>query len=68
MSNNMQNPEVDLLILESLEEEFKPVSDIAAEANVSTEVAAGILNELLEQGMAIEKQGLSYRLTPEEDQ
>lgn len=68
MSQDNQNPEVDLLIIESLEFEFKSVSDIAQEINVDADIISATLDELCEQGMAIEKKGLSYRIAPEEDE
>tara|TARA_B100001287_G_scaffold263819_1_gene255045 strand:- start:268 stop:477 length:210 start_codon:yes stop_codon:yes gene_type:complete len=63
-----QNPEVDLLIIESLEFEFKSVNDIAQEINVDAGIISATLDELYEQGMAIEKKGLSYRIAAEEDE
>ena len=68
MNKDKGNPEVDLLIIESLEYDFKSVSDIAQETGIDHNVISATLNELCEQGMAIEKKGLSYRIASEEDE
>ena len=68
MSKQTQDPELDLLIIESLSFEFRSVNDISEEINVSADSISATLDELCEQGMAIEKKGLTYRLVPEENE
>ena len=64
----MQDPEVDLLIIESLDFEFKDAKEIAKEIEIDVDIVTSTLNDLSEQGMAFEKKGLLYRITPEEDE
>jgi len=65
---SMQDPEVDLLIIESLGFEFKDAKEIAKEIEIDVDIVINTLNDLSEQGMAIEKKGLLYRISPEEDE
>lgn len=68
MSKDSHNPEIDLLILECVEFDYKPASEIAAEASVEVETVLSVLDELLEQGMAIQKKGLSYKFLSEDEE
>jgi len=61
------NPELDLLIMESLDTDFKPASAIAEEAHVEEDIVVQILDELTSQGMAIEKKGTSYRVASDDE-
>jgi Mn-dependent DtxR family transcriptional regulator len=61
------NPELDLLIMEALGTEFKPVSDISEEVQVEETVVTEILDELARQGLAIDKKGTSYRMIFDEE-
>ena len=61
------NPELDLLIMESLDTDFKPASAIAEEAHVEEGIVVQILDELTSQGMAIEKKGTSYRVASDDE-
>lgn len=68
MSKGSQDPEIDLLIMESLELDFKSVAEISKETEIDPEDVLIILDELHNQGMAIEKKGTLYRLASEEDE
>ena len=64
---NQNNPEIDLLIIESLGFEFKGVSDIADELQIEESIVSKVLTELFDQGLAIEKKGALYRIFEEEE-
>ena len=68
MSKN-NNPEIDLMILDSLEEgEYKPVMQIAKELQLEEDYIVEVLQGLInDQELAVEQKGDMYRIAPEED-
>ena len=68
MSKEFRDPEIDLLIIESLDANFRSVNEIAEDVEISPEVVSAILDELSSQGLAIEKKGTSYRVLSEEEE
>ena len=68
MSKEFRDPEIDLLIIESLDANFRSVNEIAKDVEISPEVVSTILDELSSQGLAIEKKGTSYRVLSEEEE
>jgi len=60
------DPELDLLIMEALELEYKSVTKIAKEIQVEENIIASVLDELNRQGMAIDKKGTSYKIASDE--
>ncbi len=68
MSKN-NNPEIDLMILDSLEEgEYKPVMQIAKELQLEEDYIVEVLQGLInDQELAVEQKGDMYRIASEED-
>ena len=63
------NPEIDLMIVDSLDFEYKQASVIANELQLDEDVVVEILQNLIDkQDFAIDKKGLQYRIATEDDE
>ena len=63
------NPEIDLMIVDSLDFEYKQASVIANELQLEEDVVIKILQILIdEQDFAIAKKGTQYRIVIEDDE
>jgi len=63
------NPEIDLMIIDSLDFEYKQVSVIASELQLEEDVVVEILQNLInEQDFAIDKKDTQYRIVDEDDE
>lgn len=59
---SMTNPEIDLLIIDSLDFDFKSIADISIEVQIDEDDVKKILADLIKQGIAIDKKGDLYRM------
>lgn len=62
------NPEIDLMILESLEFDYKSAGDIANELRLEEKLVVQILTDLIDnQEIAIDRKGSLYRMPQMDD-
>jgi len=62
------NPELELMIIDSLEPEPKTVETISKELNIDINVVTEVLDSLItEQELAIERRNTGYRLVSDDD-
>lgn len=62
------NPEIDLMILESLEFDYKSAGDIANELRLEEGLVVQILTDLIDnQEIAIDRKGSLYRMPQMDD-
>lgn len=62
------NPEIDLMILESLEFDYKSAGDIADELRLEEGLVVQILTDLIDnQEIAIDRKGSLYRMPQMDD-
>ena len=65
MSNN---PEIDLMIIDSLDYEYRSASDIANELEIDETQVVSVLQDLIDnQNFAIDKKGTAYRIVIDDD-
>ena len=65
---NDVNPEIDLMIIDSLDFEYKSVGDIADELKLDEKTVAQVLDDLIiNQEIAIDKKGMLYRMPTMDD-
>jgi len=68
MKTLKDNPEIDLMIIDSLDIEYRQVSVIATELQLDEDVVVNVLQDLIDkQRFAIDKQGTQYRIVEEEE-
>ena len=62
------NPEIDLMILESLEFDYKSACDIANELQLQEDLVIQVLTDLIDnQEIAIDRKGTLYRMPQMDD-
>lgn len=59
---NKVDPELDFLIIEALDSNYKSIDEIASYLELDASLIENTLDELIEQGLAIEKMGNAYRV------
>jgi hypothetical protein len=65
---NDVNPEIDLMIIDSLDFEYKSAADIASELQLSEEIVTQVLDDLIiNQEIAIDRKGMLYRMPSMDD-
>ena len=62
------NPEIDLMIIDSLDFEYKTTGDIAKELHLDEKLVEQVLDDLINnQEIAIDKKGSLYRMPSMDD-
>ena len=62
------NPEIDLMIIDSLDYEYRSASDIANELEIDETQVVSVLQDLIDnQNFAIDKKGTAYRIVVDDD-
>jgi len=62
------NPEIDLMIIDSLDYEYRSASDIANELEIDETQVVSVLQDLIDnQNFAIDKKGTAYRIVIDDD-